>query len=216
MPAIVGVIERLHQPLYDTLCRGVATATTSIGPNGQAVTAQSRLFSGTNLGNRAWTNMKIAGQLVADRTFKIKALRCLTHFRAGELTAGLVGSPAYYVHRLYLQCQSQLFWTVSIGDKPQFISGTHYVPMAAGIYGDIGGDTTLVLINNGEPGHDHLLRLGRPIAVPPRQGIEVLAEIFPMVAGNADHDFSQSLNLNDDIAKDVKYFLDGLGTREVQ
>jgi hypothetical protein len=215
MPAIVGVIERLHQPLYDTLARGVVTATNNIGQNGQPVQQQTRLFSGTNLGQRAFTNMKIAGQLVADRTFKIKALRVLTHFRAGQETPVLVGDPAYFTHRLYLQCQSQLYFTVNIGDKPQFVSGTHYVPMAAGIYGDVGGSTGLVLINNGHPSHAALLRLGRPIAVPPRQGIEVLAEIFPMVAGG-DHDLQTSLNTEDDIAKDIKYFLDGLATREVQ
>lgn len=215
MPAIVGVIERLHQPLYDTLCRGVATATVNIGAGGQAVGNQTRLFSGANLGNRAWTNMKIAGQLVADRTFKIKALRVLTHFRAGLDTPALTGSPSYFVHRLYLQCQSQLFWTLSVGDKPQFVAGTHYIPMAAGIYGDVGGDTGLVLINNGHPSHAALLRLGRPISVPPRQGLEVLAEIFSMAAAG-DHDLVQTLNANDDIAKDIKYILDGLGTREVQ
>jgi len=211
MPAIVGVIERLHQPLYDTLCRGVVTATVNIGPGGQAVTAQTRLFSGQNLGNRAWTNMKIAGQLVADRTFKVKALRVLTEFRAGLTTV----APAYNVHKLYLMCQMQLFWTVSIGDKPQFVCGTHYLPMAAGIWGDVGGDTSLVVMNNGNPGHESLLRLGRPIAVPPRQGIEVLAEIFQMNAA-ADHDLVASINTADDISKDVKFFLDGLGTREVQ
>jgi hypothetical protein len=215
MPAIVGVIERLHQPLYDTLCRGVSTANNNIGPGGQLVGTQTRLFSGANLGNRAWTNMKIAGQLVADRTFKIKALRVLTHFRAGLDTSLLAGNPAYFVHRLYLQCQAQLFWTLSIGDKPQFVAGTHYIPMAAGIYGDVGGDTALVLINNGHPSHAALLRLGRPIAVPPRQGIEVLAEIFSM-AGVGDHDLVATLNAEDDIAKDIKYFIDGLATREVQ
>ena len=215
MPAIVGVIERLHQPLYDTLCRGVVTATVNIGPGGQALTGQTRLFSGQNLGNRAWTNMKIAGQLVADRTFKVKALRVLTEFRAGHLTNGLIGSPSYHVHMLYMMCQMQLFWTVSIGDKPQFVCGTHYLPMAAGIWGDVGGDTSLVVMNNGNPGHESLLRLGRPIAVPPRQGIEVLAEIFQMNAA-ADHDLVASLNTVDDISKDVKFFLDGLGTREVQ
>ena len=215
MPAIVGVIERLHQPLYDTLCRGVSTANQNIGPGGQAVGTQTRLFSGANLGNRAWTNMKIAGQLVADRTFKIKALRVLTHFRAGLDTNLLAGNPAYFVHRLYLQCQSQLFWTLSIGDKPQFVAGTHYIPMAAGIYGDVGGDTALVLINNGHPSHAALLRLGRPIAVPPRQGIEVLAEVFPMATAG-DHDLVATLNAEDDIAKDIKYFIDGLATREVQ
>ena len=216
MPAIVGVIERLHQPLYDTLARGVVTATNNVGQNGQPVASQTRLFSGTNLGQRAFTNMKIAGQLVADRTFKIKGLRALTHFRAGESTPGF-GNPAYLVHRLYLQCQSQLFWSVIIGDKPQFVAGTHYIPMAAGIFGDIGGDTSLVLINNGVPSHAALLRLGRPISVPPRQGIEVLAEIFAMATGpTGDHNLVESLNFVDDIAKDVKFFLDGLGTREVQ
>jgi hypothetical protein len=70
-------------------------------------------------------------------------------------------------------------------------------------------------MNNGSPGHESLLRLGRPIAVPPRQGIEVLAEIFQMNAA-ADHDLVQQLNTVDDISKDVKFFLDGLGTREVQ
>ena len=89
--------------------------------------------------------------------------------------------------------------------------------MAAGIFGDIGGDTSLVLINNGVPSHAALLRLGRPISVPPRQGIEVLAEIFAMATGpTGDHNLVESLNFVDDIAKDVKFFLDGLGTREVQ
>lgn len=213
MPAIVGVIERLHQPLYDTLARGAGA---NPGPANAAVTQQTRLFSGTQLGNKAWTNMKIAGQLVADRTYKIKALRVLTHFRAGA-NAGQFGNANYLVHRLYLQCQSQLFWTLSIGDKPQFVAATHYIPLGAGIYGDVGGDTNLVLINNGHPSHAALLRLGRPIAVPPRQGIEVLAEIF--VAGNstvADHSLISSLNNADDVAKDVKYYVDGLTTREVQ
>jgi len=211
MPAIVGVIERLHQPLYDSLARG-AGANPAAGNT--AVQTQTRLFSGTSLGQKAWTNMKIAGQLVADRTYKIKALRVLTHFRAGANTVTF-GAPAYLVHRLYLQCQSQLFWTLTIGDKPQFVAGTHYITMGAGIYGDVGGDTTLVVLNNGEPTHAALLRLGRPIAVPPRQGIEVLAEIFTMGAV-ADHNLVNSLNNADDISKDVKYFVDGLTTREVQ
>ena len=81
--------------------------------------------------------------------------------------------------------------------------------------GPSGGDTALVLINNGHPSHAALLRLGRPIAVPPRQGIEVLAEIFQMAAAG-DHDLVATLNAQDDIAKDIKYFIDGLATREVQ
>ena len=50
MPAIVGVIERLHQPLYDTLCRD-SGANPAAG--GTAVQTQTRLFAGANLGQKA-------------------------------------------------------------------------------------------------------------------------------------------------------------------
>lgn len=211
MPALVGVIERYHQYFYDTLARGVAVGAVGVGQNGNAVATQTRLFSGQGLGNTAWTNMQIAGQFVADRTFQIKALRVATFFRAGFTTPA---PQAYFVHRLYLQCQMQLYWTLFVGDKPMFVAGTHYIPLAAGIYGDIGSDTTLVLINNGVPSNSALLRLGRPIPVPPRQGLYVVAEIFNMGAG--DHDLLAALNATDDIEKDVKYLIDGLHTREVQ
>jgi hypothetical protein len=36
------------------------------------------------------------------------------------------------------------------------------------------------------------------------------------MAAAGDHDLVAALNANDDIAKDIKYFLDGLATREVQ
>lgn len=208
MPALVGVIERYHQFWYDSLCRGTGA---NPGLNAAAVANQTRLFNGGGLGNTAWTNMQIAGQFAGSRTLQVKALRVSTIFRAGALTT----APAYEVHRLYLQCQMQLFWTLVVGDKPMFVAGTNYLPMGAGIYGDVGGDTTLVVLNNGSPGHgSSLMRLGRPIPIPPTQGFHVVADIF--VLGAADHSLVASLNAADDIEKAVSYYLDGVSTREVQ
>jgi hypothetical protein len=207
MPALVGVIERYHQYWYDTYARGTGA---NPGLNGAAVAAQARLFSGGGLGNVAWTNMQIAGQFAGSRTMQVKALRVATFFRAGLNCA----NPSYVVHRLYLQCQMQLFWSLVVGDKPMFVAGTHYIPLGAGIYGDVGGSTDLVVLNNGSPTHTALLRLGRPIPIPPTQGFHVVADAFVLGAG--DHSVITSLNNADDVEKDVKYMIDGLATREVQ
>lgn len=207
MPALVGVIERYHQYWYDTLARGVGA---NPGLNAAAVAAQTRLFAGGGLGAIAWTNMQIAGQFAGSRTMQVKAIRVGTFFRAGWNTV----NPSYIVHRLYLHCQMQLFWSLVVGDKPMFVAGTHYIPLGAGIYGDVGGSTDLVVLNNGSPTHAALLRLGRPIPIPPTQGFHVVADIFPLGAG--DHSLVACINAADDCDKDVKYMIDGLSTREVQ
>lgn len=56
MPKLVGIRERRHQPYWDTLIR----ADTNTAPS-PTVQAQTRLFNGTNLGLKYWTNMEIAG-----------------------------------------------------------------------------------------------------------------------------------------------------------
>ena len=210
MSALVGLIERYHQYFYDPLCRGVVGAA-GIAANGAALANRVQLFSGAALGALSWTNMQVGGQLTGSRTLQIKAVRVATFFRAGASTP----APAsYYVHRLYLQAQMQLFWTLTVGDKPMLVAGTHYIPLGAGIWGDVGSDTTLVVMNNGEASNASLLRLGKPVPVPSTQGFNVVGEVFNMGAG--DHDFVAAINSNDDIEKDVKYLLDGLTTREVQ
>ena len=214
MPALVGLIERYHQYWYDTLCHGVATAAAPIGPGNGVVTTRTQLFSGQNLGQLAWTNMRVAAQFTGSRTLQIKAVRVGTIFRAGLLTEFKGYFPAYSVHRLYMQCQMQLFWTLIVGDKPMLVAGTHYIPLGSGIWGDIGSDTTLVVMNNANATQDALLRLGRPIPIPPQQAFNVVADVFPM--GAADHSLVDCLNYDDDIEKDVKYLVDGLSTREAQ
>lgn len=208
MPALVGVIERLHLYFFDTLVRGVTNGT-GIALNGVAVTAQTQLFNqGTN--NQAWTNFQGNGQFPGDRTYQIKALRVGLFFRQTAAT----NDPAVAVHRLYMQSEMQLYWQLWVGDKPMFTAQTCYLPMGAGIWGDIGNDTSLVVMNNGLATEDALLRLGRSIPIPPRQPFHVDGNIYTI--GNNESSLIVNLNANTGIESHVFFAIDGIATRESQ
>lgn len=208
MPALVGVIERLHLYFFDTWARGVTNAT-GIGLQGVALTATEQLFN-TNSNNPAWTNFQGSGQFQGDRTYQIKALRVGLFFRATLATA----NPAYAVHRLYMQCEMQLFWVLMVGDKFLFKAQTSYLPMGSGIWGDIGNDSTLVVMNNGLATEDALLRLGRSIPIPPRQPFHVEANTYAI--GGGESSLLTNINANTGIESHVFFAIDGIATREAQ
>jgi hypothetical protein len=208
MPALVGVIERLHLYFFDSLVRGVTNAT-GIALNASALTASTQLF---NHGNNqpAWTNFQGNGQFPGDRTYQIKALRVGLFFRQTAATAGA----AVAVHRLYMQSEMQLYWKIWVGDKFMFVSQTNYLPMGAGIWGDIGSDTTLVVMNNGLATEDALLRLGRSIPIPPRQPFYVEANVYEI--GTGESSLLTNLNANTGIESHIFFAIDGIATREAQ
>lgn len=208
MPALVGVIERLHLYFFDSLVRGVTNGT-GIALNGVALQAQQQLFN-TGTSVPAWTNFQGNGQFPGDRTYQIKALRVGLFFRQTALTA----DPAVAVHRLYMQSEMQVYWKLWVGDKPMFTAQTCYLPMGAGIWGDIGSDTTLVVMNNGLATEDALLRLGRSIPIPPRQPFHVDADIYVLGAGESS--IIVNLNANTAIESHIFVAIDGIATREAQ
>ena len=65
------------------------------------------------------------------------------------------------------------------------------------------------------------MRLARPILIPPRQGFKVSATISPIGPALGSDLIAQLNGLTpageaaDDIAKDVKYLLDGIHSRDV-
>lgn len=210
MPALVGVVERYHQYFFDTWARGLTNGT-GIGLNGVAINGQVQLFNqGTNLPQ--WTNFQGNGQFPGDRTFQCKALRVGTFFRATLSTV----FPAYRVHRLYMQTQMQLYWKFWVGDKPMFTAATNYLPMGAGIWGDIGNDTTLVVMNNGLATEDALLRLGRSVPIPPRQPFHVDADVYVCGTTLAENSLFTNMNENSSIEAHVFFAIDGIATREAQ
>jgi hypothetical protein len=222
-----------------------------------AVQSRAQLFvrQGSDV---AVSNLTTGGFFPSDQTFVTLAVRVWTYFRFNAesprtdanaavtpigLQNNLNGIPVttdriQRVHKLYHQAENQLFWQFVAGDKPQLTTFTAYTPAAGGLDGFF-ADTRLPRANNGLPTSAALMRLARPILVPPRQGFQVIAIASPIgqTAGSSiieqlnglvsDIDPASvitsgtqgtqglSVNGSDDIAKDVKYLIDGIHSRDV-
>ena len=165
------------------------------------VANSTRLFGNANVGNVGLTNLQVAGQLASDQTYVILALRCYLYFNG--------------VNRriLYLGVASQLYFTLTVGDKPQFQCPAWYLPAGGGVYGFDSGTS---VFNNGDPSQEAILKLARPIMVPVRQNFSVTAEFFT----TGSHDIrngATSLNSGDATdEKIISFMIDGLQTRDVQ
>ena len=245
MPKIVGTRERVHQPFYDSLIRvdGAINLRTSPQNGFGAITARTQLFS-RQASDIAITNLATPGQFTSDQTFVTLAIRVWTYFRVnfeaqetvnGEtkrlLTPDTLTDRVARVHKLYHQSQNQLFFDFTAGDKPQIQHFTAYTPFAGGLDGFF-ADSRLPRANNGVPTSGALMRLARPILIPPRQGFRVFATISPIgeqvgaslteqlngLVDNAAGPFpSSGLSVNgaDNIEKDIKYLIDGIHSRDV-
>jgi len=241
MPKIVGTRERVHQPFYDSLIRvdgGTDLRVANVGPFG-AVQARSQLFvrQGADL---AVSNLTTGGFFPSDQTFITLAVRVWTYFRfngeqqfvSGQGTfpvdsvAGLTSDRVMRVHKLYHQSQNQLFWQLVAGDKPQLTTFTAYTPFAGGLDGFF-ADSRLPRANNGVPTSSALMRLARPVLIPPRQGFQVVAIASPIGQSVGASIIEQLNGLNDlgpngtsvpgadSIEKDIKYLIDGIHSRDV-
>lgn len=262
MPKIVGTRERVHQPFYDSLIRTDGAAdlrSTQGGVNQLSSRVQLFLRSGADI---SVSNLTTGGTFPSDQTFITLAVRVWTYFRfnpessrsvlSGATTAAQsVGSvPGVFpdriqrVHKLYHQSQNQLFWQFQAGDKPQLTTYTAYTPFAGGLDGFF-SDSRLPRANNGVPTSSALMRLARPILIPPRQGFQCIATLSAMgnsagsslleqLLGQVDGSVGPASvitanngattplgagNLTvqgaDDIEKDIKYLIDGIHSRDV-
>jgi hypothetical protein len=198
MPRVHGVRERQHQPIWDTLVRSTGSPTVPIS-------ATQRLFGAGLIGNLAFTNMTAAGQLASDQTYVILALRAYLFFDGTN------------ARTFYQQVSSQLFFTLVLGEKPQFVAPCWYHPAGGGIYGGSGGagaaTATAATYNHGYPSQQAILKLARPIIIPVRQNIYVQADFFAVGT-------TSILTLLNGAASDdqmvITYMVDGLRTRDVQ
>jgi hypothetical protein len=144
--------------------------------------------------------MQVAGQLASDQTYVILALRAWLYYDGTN------------ARDLYLQTVSQLFFTLTLGDKPQFVAPCWYHPAGGGIYGTPGPQQAGIY-NNGYPSQQSILKLARPIIIPVRQNIAVKAEFFTMGTTNV-LDIINNAATDDQMC--VTYVIDGLQTRDVQ
>ena len=191
MPRLHGVKERRHQPFWDTLIR-------TTGNPSPTLQQSQRLFGNANVGQLALTNLQVAGQLASDQTFIILAMRCFLYFDGDN-------------HRTnYLETASQLFFTLVLGDKPAFQAPCWYFPAGGGISGV---DNANSVLNLGEPTHEAILKLARPIMMPVRQNFYVEATFFTVGSTNALTLLNSGAS-NDQ--KVIQFVIDGLQTRDVQ
>ena len=244
MPKIVGTRERVHQPFYDSLIR--VDGSTQLGTSPQngfgAIGARTQLFS-RQASDIAITNLATPGQFTSDQTFVTLAIRVWTYFRVNfeaekegggrDLTPNSMTDRVARVHKLYHQSQNQLFFDFTAGDKPQIQHFTAYTPFAGGLDGFF-ADSRLPRANNGVPTSSALMRLARPILIPPRQGFRVFATISPigdavgaslveqlngLISSPAVAAFpgpgTTTVKGADNIEKDIKYLIDGIHSRDV-
>lgn len=191
MPRLAGVRERRHQPFWDTLIRTTGDPTPGLQNS-------TRLFGNANVGNLALTNLQVAGQLASDQTYVALALRAYLFFDGTNARAN------------YQQVSSQLYFTLTLGDKPQFVAPCWYYPAGGGIYGN---DATTAVFNNGYPSQSAIMKLARPIILPVRQNFNVNAEFFS-VGTTVALDLLNSGATDDQ--KVILFMIDGLQTRDVQ
>jgi hypothetical protein len=152
------------------------------------------------VGNLALTNLQVAGQLASDQTYIVMALRCFLYFVGTNSVA------------LFQQVASQLTFTFTLGDKPQFVAPAWYLPAGGGVFGG-GGATSDAQLSNGWPSQDAILKLARPIVIPVRQNISVDAQFFS-VGGTSALTTINNAAQNDQMS--VIYMIDGIQTRDVQ
>jgi hypothetical protein len=159
----------------------------------------TRLFGNANVGNLGLTNMNAAGVLPSDQTYVILSIRAWLFFDGTD------------IRDLYQQVTSQLYFTLVVGDKPQFQAPIWYVPAGGGVYGF---DAATPVFNNGWPSQDAILKLARPIIVPVRQNFFCDMQFFAVGATDV---LTALINGGAaDNQKVIMMMVDGLQTRDVQ
>ncbi len=191
MPRLQGYRERIHQPFWDSLIR-------TTGVPDVAIKNGAKLFGNSNVGDLGQTNMTSAGQLTSDQTFVVLAIRCWLYFDGTNKRTN------------YVNVASQLYWTLIVGNKPQFQAPAWYHPSGGGVWGFDSADS---IMNLGTPEQPAILKLARPIIVPVRQGFLAQADFFDV----GDVSALDLLNAGaSDDQKVILYMIDGLLTRDVQ
>ena len=229
MARLRDIREKLHQPFFDTLVRGIGTS---------SVQNNFQLFGNANVGNRALTNLQVAGQLAADQVYLLKALRCVMGFiglnDSAFTTNQLSGLPTLTnvvsgndrAQDLYMLSAYGAQFTLKVGTKDMLTSGLWYMPAGGGPNG-MGTSSNRSVITNGLPTQESILKIARDITFSVRQNFTVQVEWFPFVrivgagqgsnggALGGDVDPLAYLNQYDGL-KLIQFHLDGLLTRDVQ
>lgn len=223
MARLKNVRERVHQPFFDHVLRGVGTS---------QLENNRRLFS-QNAGNPALTNLATSGALPSDATYIIKSVRCSMWFQSlndaefntayGTLPVFTTTATNSRAEDLYQILANGAYFTLTVGQKDMLTAPLWYAPAGGGINGFTTQNSRHVL-TNGVASQEAILKLAKDIHVPARQNFTVTVSFFPLavlgtnlagaaMAGSLDP--LAYLNQYDGI-KSLSFQIDGVQTRDVQ
>ena len=220
MSRLRDVRERIHQPQFDTLVRGIGQS---------KVGSQKRLFGNASVGDRALTNMLVPGQLAADQTYILRAMRCAMMFQGladdafseGGFNAVATSTNAQ-AEDLYFLSAYGAYFTLEVGQKSMLTAPLWYVPAGGGPAG-FTTENSRHVITNGVATQESILRLAKDITFAARQNFSVTIEWFDFAVlglaggGTYSSDLSPLDYLNQfDGIKLIQVHVDGILTRDVQ
>ena len=202
MPRDPSKMERIQEPLWDTLIQGTPGAYV---PNASIVGGPFTLFSANAQGNISISNMETPGILPGTQTYLLLAMRVHLYFR-GCIDGQLTLSDFIMYHHAILT----LYWQLNIDQKRYFVAPTWYLNAGGGLHGDVGNSTD-VYFTNGTPGAKDIMTLDRPIPLVRQQPFQVQATAATVGGVNLGTDIN-NLTAGE---INIQFVLDGLKLRDV-
>jgi hypothetical protein len=204
MPRTPDQMERIQQPLWDTLIGG--TVPGALRPNAAITGGQYVLFGSSNASDISISNMETPGVLPGNQTFLLLAMRVNLYFRNC-----LDAQPVNVDTDLYHHAVLSLYWQLNIDQKRYFVAPSWYLNAGGGLKGSVGGNPADQYFTNGEPSSAAIMTLDRPIPLVKQQPFQVLANVTTV----------GTVNLGQDIANltageiNIQFICDGLKLRDV-
>lgn len=203
MPRDPSKMERIQEPIWDTLIQGTPGAFT---PRTTIAGGPYTLFN-SNSTDIQVSNMETPGVLPGTQTYLLLAMRVWLYFRGcGVGAVGLVTPDFIMYHHAMLS----LYWQLNIDQKRYFVAPSWYLNSGGGLHGDVGTSTD-VYFTNGTPGAKDIMTLDRPIPLVRQQPFQVQATVAAVGTANLGTDVG-NLTVGE---VNIQFVLDGLKLRDV-
>ena len=210
MPRDPSKMERIQEPLWDTLIQGTSG---NLAPNPTLVGGPFTLFSANAQGNISISNMETPGILPGTQTYLLLAMRCWLYFH--NFQGGGGGALAQNDFDLYSHAMLCLYWQLNIDQKRYFVAPSWYLNAGGGLSGDLGNNPA-VHFTNGRPGAKDIMTLDRPIPLVRQQPFQVQATIANVGGVNLGQDMDPANWPAPDPGEvNIQFVLDGLKLRDV-
>ncbi|MFH1465880.1 MAG: hypothetical protein ABIO70_15945 [Pseudomonadota bacterium] len=202
MPRDPSKMERIQEPIWDTLIQGTPGA---FVPRANITGGPFPLYTGAIQANLTVSNMETPGVLPGTQTYLLLAMRTWLYFQGCT-----IGGDIQYDFVMYHHAVLRLYWQLNIDQKRYFVAPTWYLNSGGGLCGDV-GNTTDVYFTNGTPGAKDIMTLDRPIPLVRQQPFNVQCTVAAVGVASLAADIAGLLNGE----VNIQFMLDGLKLRDV-